>query len=255
MGRLQDKVAIITGADGGICSCASRLFCQEGAKVVMVDKCPEVKDKCAEIVANGGDAIAIVADVSLKESWELILKTALEKYGRVDCCVNGAAEFSLTGDWNSPTLSMEEWDLVLNTNLKSMLFSYQVVLQYMIDNEIKGNFINFTSATALSYNGSGCQAYPMSKAAIKICTQDMVLPNGKYGIRFNMLAPNSVKVPKMEAAGVYEKYGDYLKSIIPLNVLGEPEDAAWAMVYLASDEAKYINGVMIQIDGGWSTCH
>lgn len=255
MGRLQDKVVIMTGADGGICHCASQIFCKEGAKVVMVDKCPDVKEKADAIVADGGKAIAIVADVSKKESWELILKTTIDTYGTVDCCVNGAAEFSLTGDWNSPTLSMEEWDLVFETNVKSMLWSYQVVLQYMIDNEIKGNFINFTSATALSYNGSGCQAYPMSKAAIKICTNDMVLPNGKYGIRFNMLAPNSVKVPKMVAAGVYEKYGDYLKSIIPLNVLGEPEDAAWAMVYLASDEAKFINGVMIQIDGGWSTCH
>jgi NAD(P)-dependent dehydrogenase (short-subunit alcohol dehydrogenase family) len=136
-----------------------------------------------------------------------------------------------------------------------MLWSYQTVLQYMIDNEIKGNFINFSSATALSYNGSQCQAYPMSKAAVTICTNDMVLPNGPHGIRFNMIAPNSVKVPKMVAAGVYEKYGDYLKSIIPLNVLGEPEDAAWAMVYLASDEAKYINGVNIPVDGGWSTCH
>lgn len=255
MGRLKDKVVIMTGADGGICHCASRLFCKEGAKVVMVDKSPEVKEKAAAIVAEGGEAIGIVADVSKREAWDEILKTTVDTYGTVDCCVNGAAEFSLTGDWNSPTLDMDEWDLVLETNLKSMLWSYQTVLQYMIDNEIKGNFINFSSATALSYNGSQCQAYPMSKAAVTICTNDMVLPNGPHGIRFNMIAPNSVKVPKMVAAGVYEKYGDYLKSIIPLDVLGEPEDAAWAMVYLASDEAKFINGVNIPVDGGWSTCH
>lgn len=255
MGRLKDKVVIMTGADGGICHCASQLFCKEGAKVVMVDKSPEVKEKAAAIVAEGGEAIAIVADVSKREAWDEILKTTLDTYGTVDCCVNGAAEFSLTGDWNSPTLDMDEWDLVLETNLKSMLWSFQTVLQYMIDNEIKGNFINFSSATALSYNGSQCQAYPMSKAAVTICTNDMVLPNGPHGIRFNMIAPNSVKVPKMVAAGVYEKYGDYLKSIIPLDVLGEPEDAAWAMVYLASDEAKFINGVNIPVDGGWSTCH
>ena len=89
MDRLKDKVAIITGADGGICHKASELFCQEGAKVVMVDKDPNVVDKCAEIVANGGDAIAITADVSKRETWHLILEKTLEKYGTVDCVVNG----------------------------------------------------------------------------------------------------------------------------------------------------------------------
>ncbi len=111
MGRLKDKVVIMTGADGGICHCASQLFCKEGAKVVMVDKSPEVKEKAAAIVAEGGEAIGIVADVSKREAWDEILKTTVDTYGTVDCCVNGAAEFSLTGDWNSPTLDMDEWDL------------------------------------------------------------------------------------------------------------------------------------------------
>ena len=87
MNRLKDKVAIITGADGGICSKASEFFCQEGAKVVMVDKDPNVHEKCAAIVANGGDAIAITADMSKRENWEMVLKEALAKYGKVDCVV------------------------------------------------------------------------------------------------------------------------------------------------------------------------
>ncbi|MEG1869667.1 MAG: SDR family oxidoreductase [Oscillospiraceae bacterium] len=253
MDRLKDKVVIMTGADGGICHCASQLFCKEGAKVVMVDIDPQLTEKVAAIVADGGDAIGVVADVSKKEDWEKVLKAALDKYGKVDCCVNGAAQFSYTGDWNSPKLDMEEWDRVMNTNVKSMLWSYQVVLQYMIDNGIKGNFINFTSATALSYMGSACQAYPMSKAAIKICTNDMVSPNGKYGIRFNMLAPNLVYVPKQ--AKVYVQFEKWFNSLIPLEHYGEAIDAAYTMLFLASDEAKYINGVCIPVDGGWHTCH
>ncbi len=253
MNRLKDKVCIITGADGGICHAASQLFCQEGAKVVMVDKDETVKAKAEEIKKQGGSVIAIVGDVSKKQTWELILKTTIDTFGTVDCCINGAAEYSLTGDWNTDTIDMKEWDIVFETNLKSMLYSYQVVLKYMIDHKIKGNFINFTSATALSYNGSACEAYPMSKAAIKICTSDMAATNGKYGIRFNMLAPNSVKVPKLNM--VFDKYGDWLKSITPLGNLGEPMDAAWALVFLASDEAKFISGAMITVDGGWSTCH
>ena len=253
MDRLKNKVCIITGADGGICHAASQLFCQEGAKVVMVDKAETVKAKAEAIKKQGGDVIAIVGDVSIKKTWDEILKTTLATYGTVDCCINGAAEYSLTGDWNTNTIDMKEWDLVFETNLKSMLYSYQVILKYMLDNKIKGNFINFTSATALSYNGSQCEAYPMSKAAIKICTNDMAACNGKYGIRFNMVAPNSIKVPKLDY--VFDKYGDWLKSITPLGHLGDPVDAAWVLVFLASDEAKFVSGAMITIDGGWSTCH
>lgn len=255
MDRLQDKVVIMTGADGGICGKASEFFCREGAKVVMVDHNPHVNEKCAEITKGGGEAIAIVADVSKKETWEMLLKKTLEKYGRVDCVVNGAAEFSLSGDWDSGQ-SMEEWDRVLETNLKSMLFSYQVVLQYMLDNGIKGNFINFASSTALSWMGSGCQAYPMSKAGILISTKDMVKGNAAKGIRFNCLAPNCVWTPA--SAYLYQE-GSYtagwFKSILPTGEWGYPEDAAHCMVWLASDEAKFVNGVCIPIDGGWSTCN
>ena len=254
MNRLQDKVAIITGADGGICHKASEFFCQEGAKVVMVDKDPHVEEKCAAIVAAGGDAIAITADVSIKENWEKILQATLDKYGRVDCVVNGAAEFCYSGDWNAPP-DMEEWDRVLNTNLKSMLYSYQVVLQYMLDHDIHGNFINFASSTALSYMGSGCQAYPMSKAAILISTKDMVTNNAKKGIRFNCIAPNLVQVPKQNHLYENEAMAGWFRSIMPSGEWGHPEDCAHCMVWLASDEAKFISGVCIPVDGGWSPCH
>ncbi len=252
MDRLKDKVAILTGADGGICHKASELFCQEGAKVVMVDIDPGVEAKCAEIVKNGGDAIAIVADVSKRETWQMLLEKTLEKYGRVDCCVNGAAEFSTWRDvFNGQT--DEEWNRVLDTNLNSLRFSLEVIYRYMTKNGIKGSFINFASATALSFMGSGCQAYPVSKAGIKLVTQDMVPMGGKYGIRFNCLAPNLIWTPKLD--NVYQTMEKQFAETIPLGYHGMPEDAAWLMVFLASDEAKYINGCCIPVDGGWHTCH
>lgn len=254
MNRLQDKVAIITGADGGICHKASEFFCQEGAKVVMVDRDLAVQDKCAAIVAAGGDAIALTLDVSKKENWETILKEALAKYGKVDCVVNGAADYSTTGDWNKSP-DMEEWDRVFETNVKGMLYSYQVVLQYMLDNGIRGSFINFASSTALSYMGSGCQAYPMSKAGILISTQDMVTNNAKKGIRFNCLAPNLVWVPKQDHLYQENTMAGWFRSVMPSGEWGHPEDCAYCMVWLASDEAKFINGVCIPVDGGWYTCH
>ncbi len=252
MDRLKDKVVIMTGADGGICHKASELFTQEGAKVVMVDIEPAVKDKCAEIVANGGDAVAFVGDVSKRETWHALLQFALDTYGRVDVCVNGAAAFSGYKDFFNGQPD-EEWNHVLDVNLNSLRFSLEVVYMYMVKNGIKGNFINFSSATALSYMDSGCQAYPISKAGVGLVTNNMVSLGSKYGIRFNCLAPNMVWVPKQDH--VYQNFGEHFKKKIPLGYFGVPEDAAWAMVFLASDEAKYINGVCLPVDGGWYTCH
>lgn len=258
MDRLKGKVAIITGADGGICHKASELFCKEGAKVVMVDKDEPVREKCAGIVAAGGDAIAIVGDVSLRETWDEVLAKTIETYGTVDICVNGAALFSNGadgGDWNVSDL--EKLHHVLDNNVDSLFHSYQTVLQYMIDNGIRGNFLNFTSSTALSWNGSGCQGYPMSKAAILNATRNMVKSvSPKTGIRFNCLAPNFVYTPK--TAELYEEgsYTDkWFRGVTPFPELGQPEDSAWAIVYLCSDEAKYVNGVCLPTDGGWETCN
>lgn len=252
MDRLKDKVVIMTGADGGICHKASELFCMEGAKVVMVDQDEHVQEKCAEIVANGGQAIAVTADVSLKQTWKELLKITLDTYGTVDCVVNGAAEFSGYRDIYSGQTD-EEWNRVLRVNLDSLRYSLEVVYNYMCKKHIQGNFINFASSTALSFMGGGCQAYPISKAGILRVTQNMVSLGGKYGIRFNCLAPNLVWTPKQD--GVYKTMGSRFDGMIPLGHTGMPEDAAWLMVYLASDEAKYINGCCIPVDGGWATCN
>lgn len=254
MDRLKNKVCIITGADGGICHKASELFCAEGAKVVMVDIDPGVEAKCAEIVANGGDAIAITADVSKRETWHMLLEKTLEKYGTVDCVVNGAAAFSGYKDVFNGQPD-EEWEHVLDVNLNSLRFSIEVVYKWMTKNGVKGNFINFSSATALSFMSSGCQAYPITKAGVKIVTQDMAAYAGKFGVRFNCLAPNLIWTPKQDPVYKNEKTAAYFKGIIPLGHYGMPEDAGWLMVYLASDEAKYINGCCIPVDGGWHTCH
>lgn len=250
MDRLKGKVAIITGAAGGICHKASELFCQEGAKVVMVDIDPQVEQFSAEINANGGESIAVVADVAQRDTWVQLKKLADEKYGRIDTVVNGAAAFSPpTHDWAHITSEMIED--VMRVNIDSMLYSYQTVLRYMMKKKIRGSFLNFSSSTALAYNGSAVQGYPFSKACIKLATQNMVNQiSKKYGIRFNCLAPNYVWVPKQEK--VWDMYREHFEATTPMPYVGMPEDAAWAVVYLCSDEAKYINGVCLPVDGGWA---
>lgn len=247
MGRLDGKVCIMTGADGGICHKASEVFCAEGAKVVMVDINADVEKKCADIVAAGGDAIAIVADVSKKATWEMLLAKTLEKYGTVNVVVNGAAQFS-SGDWSGDQ-SEEEWDRVFDANIRGMRYSYEIVLKYMLDNKIKGSYINFSSSTAIRYMGSGIQAYSLSKAAIKISTSSMVPIGAPAEVRFNCLAPNLIWTPKQ--ANIFKMYEDHFNSIAPLGHIGYPVDCAPLMVFLASDESSYINGTCIPVDGGW----
>ena len=139
---------------------------------------------------------------------------------------------------------------VFRVNIDSMLYSYQTVLRYMMRNKIRGCFLNFSSSTGLAYNGAAVQGYPFSKVCIKLATQNMVNQvSKKYGIRFNCLAPNYVWVPK--SAPGWEMYGEHFKEVTPMPYTGMPEDAAWAVVYLCSDEAKYINGVCLPVDGGW----
>lgn len=249
MDRLKNKVAIITGAAGGICHKASELFCQEGAKVVMVDIDPQVESFCADIVAAGGDAIAVVGDVSLRDTWVQLQDLTVEKYGTIDIVVNGAAVFSPpTHDWAHITSEMIHE--VMRVNIDSMLYSYQTVLRYMMKNKIRGNFLNFSSSTGLAFNGGAVQGYPFSKACIKLGTQNMVNQvSKKYGIRFNCLAPNYVWVPKQQH--VWDMFQNHFEEATPMPYTGMPEDAAWAIVYLCSDEAKYINGVCLPVDGGW----
>ena len=249
MDRLKGKVAIITGAAGGLCHKASEFFCAEGAKNVMVDIDPQVEEFCAEIVKNGGEAIAVVADVAERDSWVQLKKLTDKTYGRIDIVVNGAAAFSPPiHDW--AYITSEEMHEVMRVNIDSMVWSYQTILRYMMKKKIRGCFLNFSSATALAYNGSAIQGYPFSKACVKLGTQNMVNQvSKKYGIRFNCLAPNYVWVPKQQP--VWDMYEDHFKEEIPMPYTGMPEDAAWAIVYLCSDEAKYINGVCLPVDGGW----
>ena len=203
-----------------------------------------------EINANGGESIAVVADVAQRDTWVQLKKLADEKYGRIDTVVNGAAAFSPpTHDWAHITSEMIED--VMRVNIDSMLYSYQTVLRYMMKKKIRGSFLNFSSSTALAYNGSAVQGYPFSKACIKLATQNMVNQvSKKYGIRFNCLAPNYVWVPKQEK--VWDMYREHFEATTPMPYVGMPEDAAWAVVYLCSDEAKYINGVCLPVDGGWA---
>lgn len=168
MGRMENKVAVITGAGGGLCEGIARSFAREGAKVVLVDKKPVVLEKAKEICEDGGEALGLNLDISVEANWKIILEETLRKFQTCNVLVNGAAEFSLTGDWNSGHPGfLENWDIVYKANVMGLVYSVQTFVPYFIE-QGGGTVMNFTSSTGITYVGSGCQAYPASKAAIKI---------------------------------------------------------------------------------------
>jgi 3-oxoacyl-[acyl-carrier protein] reductase len=253
MGRMENKIAVITGAGGGLCEGIARKFVKEGAKVVMVDKKPVVVDKAKEICEEGGEALGLNLDVSVPENWKIIFDKTIESFGSCNVLVNGAAEFSLSGDWNSGNPGfLENWDIVYKANVMGLVYAIQTFVPYFTE-QGGGTVMNFTSSTGITYVGSGCQAYPASKAAIKIITQDMAAQHAKDHIRFNCVAPNFCYTPENDA--IYTQFHDWFIKDTPLGFLGSVEDVANCALYLCSDESKYITGVCIPIDGGYTACH
>ena len=253
MGRMENKVAVITGAGGGLCEGIARSFAREGAKVVLVDKKPVGLEKAKEIGEDGGEALGLNLDISVEANWKIILEETLRKFQTCNVLVNGAAEFSLTGDWNSGHPGfLENWDIVYKANVMGLVYSVQTFVPYFIE-QGGGTVMNFTSSTGITYVGSGCQAYPASKAAIKIINQDLSAQHAKDHVRFNCVAPNFCYTPENDE--IYTKFHDWFLKDTPLGFLGSVEDVANCALYLCSDESKYITGVCIPIDGGYTACH
>lgn len=254
MGRMDGKVAVVTGSGGGICAAVAKMFAQEGSKVVLVDRKPEVKDHAAEIVDAGGDAVFLQLDVGMKENWDTIFKTTIDTFGTCTTIVNGAADFSLAGDWDANKDGyLENWDVVFKSNIMSMVYSYLTFMPYFQEAETESAFFNFSSVTAYTYAGAACQAYPASKAVIRLITQDMAAKHSKDGVRFNCCAPNNIYTPENDF--IYTHYHDKFIADTPLGFLGDVKDVAYLAVFLCSDEARFITGACVPIDGGFLTCH
>lgn len=254
MGRMDGKIAVVTGAGGGICAAVAKMFAREGAKVVLVDRKEAVFDQAREIGDNGGEAVALQLDVGVKENWETIFSTVMDRFGGCNTVVNGAADFSLSGDWDAGKEGyLENWDVVFKSNVMAMVYSYLTFMPHFQESEEQCAFFNFSSVTAFTYAGAACQAYPSSKAVIKLITQDMAAKHSKDGVRFNCCAPNNIYTPENDF--IYTHYHDKFIADTPLGCLGDVDDVAYLAVFLCSDESRFITGVCVPIDGGFLTCH
>lgn len=242
--RLKDKVAIITGAGRGIGESTAKIFAKEGAKVVGCARNMERLQKVIdEIVESGGEATAVQVDVSKKEDVQKLFKVTMEKYGRVDVLVNNAG---ITADARLVKMTDEQFDKVIAINLKGVYMCGQEAAKIMVE-QGSGVILNTSSVVGL-YGNFGQTNYAATKWGVIGMTKTWAKELSPKGVRVNAVAPGFIGTPMV--AAMPEKVIEKIEAKIPLKRLGKPEEIGCAFMFLASDEAQYITGAVLSVDGG-----
>lgn len=242
--RLKDKVAIITGSTKGIGKETAKTFAREGAKVVICGTHEDAaKEVAAEIKSTGAEALAFKVDVSKRAQVDEMVAEVLKVWGRIDILINNAG---VTADAMLKKMTEEQFDKVININLKGVYNCAQAVLDAMT--EKGGGVILNTSSVVGLYGNVGQTNYAAAKWGVIGMTKTWAKELGRKGIRVNAVAPGFIMTPMTEA--VPEKVLDMMKEKAPLQKLGKPEDIANAFLYLASDEASFVTGAVLSVDGG-----
>ncbi len=244
--RLLNKVAIITGGASGLGLAGVQKFVAEGAKVVIADYNQEAgKAVELELRATGADVTFIAVNVADRSSVDAMVLATLEHYGQIDILVNNAG---ITQDAMLHKMGMEQWERVISINLTGVFNCTQAVVAHMRERGT-GRIIS-TSSVVGKFGNVGQTNYAATKAGVIGMTQTWAKELGRKGITVNAVAPGFIRTPMTEK--MPEKILAMMGEKVNVGRLGEPEDVANAYLFLASDEASYINGVVLSVDGGLS---
>ncbi|NYT25810.1 glucose 1-dehydrogenase [Alcaligenaceae bacterium] len=252
MGRVAGKVALVTGGALGLGKAAAEMLAREGAQVVVTDVNVEEGRKTAQgIVDNGGQAIFVQHDASSEEQWQAAIKAALDAFGQLDILVNNAG-IGVLGSVEDTTLEM--WRRTQSVNLDGVFLGTKYGIEAMRKSG-GGSIINLSSIEGL-VGDPNLAAYNASKGGVRIFTKSAALHCARqgYGIRINSVHPGYIWTPMVEAVTQgtdTEKYKS-LVDLHPIGRLGEPDDIAYGILYLASDESKFVTGSELVIDGGYT---
>ena len=244
MGKLDNKVAIITGSTSGMGRDTAYLFAKEGAKVVITgrneDRAKAVVDK---IKADGGEATYIIADTSDLSAVDVIFEGAMKAYGKIDILMNNAGQLSVTPILD---ISLAEWTSVMNVNVTSAMLLTQKVAPIMKQNG-GGHIINVASVAGCAAHW-GPVAYCTSKHAMMGLTKSMALELGP-DIHVNGICPGAIRTAMLDSAGGEDAMG-FMKERSPLHRIGEGSEIATTALFLATDASSFIDGQLIRVDGG-----
>lgn len=248
--NLNGKVAIVTGSTRGIGKAIAVRFAKEGAKVVVngVSDIKKCEDVVKEIKKFGGEAISILADVSKRADVEKMISETVKKFGRLDIIVNNAGILDMT---EFLELKEETWDRILAVDLKGTFLCMQTAAKQMIKQRKGGKIINIASiAGFVGFNRLA--HYCAAKAGVVELTKEVAIELAPHKINVNAIAPGAIETDMTKDILADQQALKGFLGLIPLGRIGKPEDIAGAALFLASDDADYVTGATIIVDGGWT---
>ncbi len=246
--RLEGKVAIISGGARGMGAAEARLFAQEGAKVVIADVLEEEGRQVeAQISESGVQALFLLLDVTNESDWSNAVSATVTRFGKLDILVNNAG---ISGRSAVGRTDVETWDRVMDINAKGVFLGTRAAIPEM-RRVGGGSIINISSIYGLVGSG-GSAAYQASKGAVRLLTKSTAIQYAGEGIRANSVHPGFITTPMTEAIAVDPDRNQRVLANTPLGRWGEPEDVAYGVLFLASDESSFMTGSELVIDGGWT---
>jgi len=241
MGRLNDKVAIITGGASGIGEMMTKRFQQEGATVIAADINEEALKKVSQDNIHG-----MKLDVASENSWQSLLEKVMEQFGKIDILVNNAG---ITSEKPVAEIDYEDWEKLSKVNGFGAFLGLKHTVPYM-EKQGAGSVVNLSSVTAQV--GMGLNAYSASKGSVRAISKAAATQYGKNGVRVNAVFPGVIETPMSKGLESSSEALQRINAMTPLGRLGKPEEVANAILFLASDEASFITGAELTIDGGYS---
>ncbi len=245
--RLEGKVAMVTGAARGMGAEEARMFAREGARVAVADIAEgEAQAVVAEILEAGGDAVFVPLNVASEENWAEAVAGVVARYGGVDILVNNAG---VDGAHEPHLLDTEPWDEVMAVNARGVFLGMKTVIPEM-RKAGGGSIINVSSISGFVGMEGTHMGYNASKAAVRIMTKSAAVQNAKQGVRVNSVHPG-IMPPMQRTVRTPERVEYLVTEKIPMGRIGSVEEVAYGVLFLASDEASYITGTELVIDGGY----
>ena len=247
MGRLDGKVAIVSGGARGQGATEARMFAREGAKVVLGDVLDEEgKQVEAQINESGGEATYVHLDVTREDDWRSAVETAVSRYGKLDILVNNAGILIRKG---LEETTVEDWDRIMGVNAKGVFLGTKLAIPAM-RRAGGGSIINISSTAGLVGSPNGSPSYTASKGAVRLLTKSTAIQYAKEGIRCNSVHPGPIDTEMIRDTLNDPARLEQRMQRLPMGRVGTPEDIAYGVLYLASDESSFVTGSELVIDGG-----
>lgn len=249
-GRLEGKVALITGGAGGQGRTAALMFAREGARIALSDTQEEGGMQTQHMVTeNGGEALFVAADVSQEASAQHMVEAALQHYGRLDILYNNAGIVGRGRDTDVAHLALDAWNQIIQVNLSGIFLGSKYAVPALIEAG-GGSIINTASVAGMIGSPNSGHAYAASKGGVIALTRSMAVTYAPHRIRVNAICPGTIYTPMTDHLLSDPARRQVIEAQHPLGYLGKPEDIVYMAIYLASDESSWVTGGIFPVDGG-----